>query len=109
MAKVQTEKVSMKEFRQAIKEELEALHAGVESKKKVTNRDADFTAKAVANVVYGFLVEGKNVGLSGLGTWELRERGSRMGRNPQTGEEIEIEARQAVGFVPSDSLKKAVK
>lgn len=109
MAKVNTEKVSMKELRSAVKVALEGLHEEANSTKKVTNKDADFAVKAVAQVIFDALKGGKNAGIHGLGTFELRHRSSRMGRNPQTGEGVEITARNAVAFSPSGALKEAVK
>lgn len=109
MAKVQTEKVTMKELRSAVKVQLENLYQEVGSNKKVTNKDAEFAVKAVGLVLGNALVDGKNAGIHGLGTLELRHRGSRAGRNPQTGASIEIKARKAVAFVPSTALKEAVK
>jgi DNA-binding protein HU-beta len=109
MAKVVTEKISMKELRSAVKEALEKFHVEAESTKKVTNKDAEFAVKAVAQVLFDTLASGKNAGIHGLGTLELRHRGSRLGRNPQTNEQIEISARNAVAFSPSGSLKEAVK
>jgi DNA-binding protein HU-beta len=109
MAKVITEKVTMKELRTQVKAVLEQLNADAETNKKVTNKDAEFAVKAVAQVVADSLANGENVGIHGLGTWELRQRGSRAGRNPQTGEQITIEARKAVAFVPSASVKESVK
>lgn len=109
MAKVQTNKLPMKELRKAVKEELEALYQDAEVNKKVTNRDSEFAVKAVANVLIEALVNGNHVGLPNVGTLELRYRGSRMGRNPQTDEKVEIKAHQAVAFVPSGILKNSVK
>ena len=109
MSKVVTEKISMKEFRSAVKVVLEQLNEEAETKKKVTNKDSEFAVKAVAQVLFDTLASGKNAGIHGLGTLELRQRGSRKGRNPQTGEDIVIEARQAVAFNPSGNLKEAVK
>lgn len=108
MAKVKTEKVSMKELRQGVKAQLELLNQEAGVAKKVTNKDAEHAVKAVAQVLFDALSNGKNAGIHGLGTLELRERGSRMGRNPQTGDKMEIKARRAVALNPSGLLKDAV-
>ncbi len=55
------------------------------------------------------LVRGEKVQVSGLGTFEVRTRKAREGRNPQSGEKITIPARNAVGFKPAKPLKEAVK
>lgn len=99
----------MKDLRGAVKANMVALHTEAETGKKVTNVDADFALKAVGQAIFDALASGKNAGIQGLGTLELRERGERKGRNPQTGEEITIEARTGVGIKPSKALKDAVK
>ena len=55
------------------------------------------------------LVDGEKVQLIGFGNFEVRERAARKGRNPQTGEEIEIPASKVPAFKPGKSLKDAVK
>ena len=55
------------------------------------------------------LVRGEKVQVSGLGTFEVRKRNAREGRNPQTGAKITIPARNAVGFKPAKPLKESVK
>ena len=54
------------------------------------------------------LEEGKDVKISGFGKWSVKEKRSRPGRNPNTGERIEISARRVVTFNPSDKLRNAV-
>jgi DNA-binding protein HU-beta len=44
----------------------------------------------------------------GFGTWTVRERKARMGRNPQTGAEIKIKASKTVGFKPAKELKSGL-
>lgn len=109
MAKVQTGKLTMKELRKGVKEVLIELNEQAETGKRVTNNDVEFAVKAVAHVIFGALKEGKHAGIHGLGTWELRSRKARKGRNPQTSEQIVIAGRNAVAFNPSQLLKDAVK
>lgn len=70
-------------------------------------------AKSLTNgfldVLADVLIEGESVNLSPLGKFEVVERAARKGRNPQTGEEMEIPARNAVKFKPSANLKEMVK
>jgi integration host factor subunit alpha len=54
------------------------------------------------------LEEGEQVKLSGFGNFELREKKSRPGRNPKTGEDIPISARRVVTFRPGQKLKNRV-
>ena len=55
------------------------------------------------------LANGEKVQLIGFGNFEVRERAARKGRNPQTGEEIEIPASKVPAFKPGKALKDAVK
>ncbi len=51
---------------------------------------------------------GEKVKISGFGNFIVRKKGSRVGRNPQTGEELEISARSVLTFRPSQVLKAAL-
>ena len=55
------------------------------------------------------LIRGEQVRITDFGTFEIRERAARTGRNPQTGETIEIPASKTVGFKVAKKLKEAVK
>lgn len=55
------------------------------------------------------LKKGDSVNISGHGKYEVRERAARKGRNPQTGEEIEIAASKVPAFKPAKSFRDAVK
>jgi DNA-binding protein HU-beta len=67
----------------------------------------------VVDVVFGeienALVEGKSLSLAGFGKFEVRERAARKGRNPSTGEEIDIPASKVPAFKAGKVLKEAVK
>jgi integration host factor subunit alpha len=54
------------------------------------------------------LEQGEKVKISGFGSFEVRDKKSRVGRNPQTGEEIEIAARRVLVFRPSQLLRAAL-
>ena len=54
------------------------------------------------------LEQGKEVKISGFGKWAIKSKKSRPGRNPHTGERIEISARKVATFHPSDKLRMAV-
>ena len=51
------------------------------------------------------MVAGKKITLPGFGSFQLRARAARKGRNPQTGEEIDIKASNSVGFTAAKALK----
>ena len=69
-------------------------------------------AKEIVEKFYGeigsALESGDNVKLSGFGNFELRDKNSRPGRNPKTGEEIPIAARRVVTFKPGQKLRSRV-
>ena len=54
------------------------------------------------------LVRGESVKISSFGTFAVREKGARMGRNPKTGEEVPIEPRRVLVFRPSHIMKERV-
>ncbi len=54
------------------------------------------------------LEEGRDVKISGFGKWTIKEKRARPGRNPHTGDKIEISARRVVTFHPSDKLRMSV-
>ena len=54
------------------------------------------------------LKKGDTVTLVGFGTFSVRKRAARMGRNPRTGEEIKIKASKVPGFKPGKALKDAI-
>ena len=62
----------------------------------------------VFDVIKEALVEGEKVKFSGFGNFIVREKNARKGRNPQTGEEIQLEARRVLTFKPSLVLKNAL-
>ena len=54
------------------------------------------------------LARGENVKLSGFGTFLLRDKGTRRGRNPRTGESVEISSRRVLSFRPSQQLRDRI-
>ena len=54
------------------------------------------------------LVRGENVKISSFGTFSLRDKAARMGRNPKTGEEVPISPRRVLSFRPSHLMKDRV-
>ena len=63
---------------------------------------------AIIETITEALEKKDNVSLIGFGTFEQRARGARMGKNPQTGEPMQIKASNTVAFKPGKSLKAAV-
>ena len=85
------------------------LVEAVAKKMGTTKKEAEAAVSAFTETVKEALAEGKKVQLVGFGNFEVRERAARKGRNPQTGEEIEIPASKVPAFKPGKSLKDAVK
>ncbi len=71
--------------------------------------DANKAVDAVFDSVTNALVAGDKVTLIGFGTFETRERAARTGRNPRTGEELQIAASKTPAFKAGKKLKDAVK
>ena len=80
----------------------------VAEKAELSKKDASKAVDAVFEAIAGALQEGDKVQLVGFGNFEVRERQARKGRNPQTGEEIDIAASKIPAFKPGKSLKDQV-
>lgn len=78
-------------------------------KAEISKKDAEKALTAFTNVVTDTLVDGDKVQLVGFGTFEVVKRAARTGRNPQTGETIEIAASKSPKFKAGKALKDAVK
>ncbi len=74
-----------------------------------TKKDADKAVAAVFGAIEDALVKGDKVQLIGFGTFEVRERAAKEGRNPRTGETIKIAASKVPAFKAGAALKNAVK
>ena len=84
---------------------VEAVAAKADLKKK----DAEAAVNAAIAVIEDALKAGEKVQLIGFGTFEVKERGAREGRNPRTGETIKIAASKQPVFKAGAALKDAVK
>ena len=84
------------------------LIENVASSTGLTKKDAT-AADAVFSTIQETLAKGEKVQLIGFGNFEVRERAARKGRNPQTGQEIQIAASKVPAFKPGKALKDAVK
>ncbi|EOH85182.1 HU family DNA-binding protein [Enterococcus asini] len=85
------------------------LISAVAEKSGLTKKDATAVLTAIIDTVETSLKNGDSVQIMGFGTFEVRDRAARKGRNPQTGEEIEIKASKTPAFKPGKQLKDAVK
>lgn len=84
------------------------LIAAVAEQAGLSKKDAEKAVNAVVSVVTDALVEGDKVQLVGFGTFEVRSREARTGKNPRTGDVIEIAASKVPAFKAGKALKDAV-
>ena len=84
------------------------LIAAMAAKTGSTKKDAEATLNAFVDVVTEALVKGDKVQLVGFGSFEVRKRAARKGRNPHTKEEIQIPASRAPVFKAGKALKDLV-
>lgn len=85
----------------------ELIEAVVE-KTSVSKKDADAVIKATFDAISEAMANGDKVSLIGFGNFEVRERNARTGKNPRTGEAIEIAACKVPSFKAGKALKDAV-
>ena len=81
----------------------------VAGKTDLTKKEVTATVDALFEVIQEALQDGEKVQVIGFGNFEVRDRAARKGRNPQTGEEIQIAASKVPAFKPGKALKDAVK
>lgn len=82
--------------------------AQVAKKAGLTKKDAEKAVQALFESVQQALRDGDKVQLIGFGTFEAKERSARVGRNPRTGQELEIPASKYPVFKAGKALKEAV-
>ena len=74
----------------------------------LSKKDTELTLNAALETIAGALQEMEKVQLVGFGSFEVKERAARIGRNPKTKEPIEIPASKAPVFKPSKALKDSL-
>ncbi len=84
------------------------LVSAVAEKADISKKDSEKAVKAVFEVIEESLAQSEKVQLVGFGTFEVKDRAARTGRNPQTKEEIQIPAAKVPGFKAGKALKDAV-
>lgn len=84
------------------------LIAAMAEKTNSTKVDADKTIAALLDIITTTLTKGDNVALVGFGSFEVRKRAARAGRNPATGAPLKIKASKAPAFKAGATLKAAV-
>lgn len=86
----------------------ESVNKRIAAEQKISEQDADKQVDAVINAIRAELVAGNEVTIRNFGRFYLQARDAREGRNPKTGEKIQIPAKKYPKFASADGLKKAV-
>ena len=84
------------------------LIEAIAKESNLSKKDAEAALSAYTTVVTKALKKGDKVTLVGFGTYEVRNRAARNGKNPQTGEAVTIKAAKVPAFKPGKGLKDAV-
>ena len=84
------------------------LIAAVAEKAELSKKDAEKAVKALTDVISEELVKGEKIQLVGFGTFEVSERAAREGRNPKSGEIMNIPASKTPKFKAGKALKDMV-
>lgn len=84
------------------------LVAAAAEKTGLTKKDAESLISAAFDTITEKLAQGERVQISGFGTFEVKQREARVGRNPRTKEEIRIPATRQPAFKASKTLKQKV-
>ncbi|MCB1213929.1 MAG: integration host factor subunit alpha [Deltaproteobacteria bacterium] len=74
----------------------------------LSKKESSNIVELVFDVIKGTLEKGENIKISGFGNFVVRDKQARQGRNPQTGEEMTIDARRVLTFKASQVLKQAI-
>ena len=104
----------MLEYTYIVKNEVKIVNktelvAIVSEKAGLSKKDADAAISATISAITDALKKDDKVALVGFGTFEVRARAARMGKNPQTGEAIKIAASKVPAFKAGKALKDALK
>jgi DNA-binding protein HU-beta len=87
---------------------LKHIAAKLAEKHEMPKKQAETLLNDLVDTIVGHLKKGERIRMVGLGILQVRKRAARMGRNPATGEPIQIKASKKVAFRASKELKEAV-
>ncbi len=79
-----------------------------ESHGQITRKEAEFVVSEVFDAISGALTEGERVELRGFGSFTVKKREPRIGRNPKTGESVNVPAKVVPHFKPGKELRERV-
>ena len=74
----------------------------------ITKKDCALVVDGLLNAIKAALGDGENIEIRGFGTFKVRERKSRVARNPRTGDRVEVPSRVVPVFKPSKALREQV-
>ena len=75
---------------------------------EMTKKQSEAAVNSIIAAIKEALASGEDVRLVGFGTFSVKERKARLGRNPRTGEELKIPAKKVPAFSPGKGLKDAI-
>ena len=84
------------------------LIAQVAANTEMSKKSAEMAVNAAFEALGKAMAEGEKISISGFGTFEVKERAARTGKNPATGATIEIPASKAPAFKPGKAFKDSV-
>lgn len=84
------------------------LSEAVHSEIGLSRADSAQLVEQVLDTIGNTLIDGQNVKISSFGTFVLRQKGERIGRNPKTGQEVPIEPRRVLTFRPSQLMRDRI-
>ena len=80
----------------------------VANEAEMTKKDAEQSVEIIFDSIVGALNKGDKIELRGFGSFRVRQRDSRKGRNPKTGEAVNIPAKKVAYFKPGKELKEVI-
>jgi DNA-binding protein HU-beta len=87
---------------------LKQLAAGLAESHEMPKRQVEAMLGELVDTFTGHLKKGIKIRMNGLGIFQVRARPARLGRNPATGEQIQIKASKKIAFRPAKELKEAI-
>ena len=97
---------SKKKHKKGAKMNKKQLVAKISSSMNLSKADAERQFDGITEIILSCLKSDEQVKIAGFGTYKVAKRKARVGRNPRTGEQIQIAASQKVKFLPAKALKE---
>ena len=97
---------SKKSTKKEAKMNKKQLVGKISSSMNLSKADAERTFDGITEIILGCLKSDEQVKIAGFGTYKVAKRKARVGRNPRSGEQIQIAASQKVKFLPAKALKE---